>query len=126
MRKPEYSDCEDEYGNINMECYMTAMGDYADDQRDLELERKWEKEMMQNEISTMKLMGSDVLILELAGKDIFGIGTSGMSTKAKVINTAPDVTSVNIGDTVILSKWEGKELGKYRLVNENDILMKEI
>ena len=126
MRKPEYSDCEDEYGNINMECYMTAMGDYADEQRDLELERKWEKEMMHDEISTMKLMGSDVLILELPDKNIFGIEASGMSTKARVINTAPDVTTVNIGDTIILSKWEGKELGKYRLVNENDILMKEI
>ena len=43
MRQPKPSDCEDEGGHVDWECYTTAMGDYEDEQRDLQIERMWEE-----------------------------------------------------------------------------------
>ena len=34
MRKPVPSDCEDEHGHINGECYAEAMDRYDDERRD--------------------------------------------------------------------------------------------
>lgn len=50
MRKPKRSDCTDEHGNVDHECYDDAMSNYEDAERDRELEermeRKEEKERM--------------------------------------------------------------------------------
>ncbi len=42
MRKPKPSDCDDGVGNIDWDCFDDAMGDYEDEQRDLEIEKRWE------------------------------------------------------------------------------------
>ena len=54
MRRPKYSDCEDEGGNVDWECYTTAMGDYEDEQRDLQIEQQWEEDEKKDESKITK------------------------------------------------------------------------
>lgn len=43
MRRPKRSDCIDEEGNIDHECYDDAMGNYEDAERDRQLEEEMER-----------------------------------------------------------------------------------
>ncbi len=44
MRKPKYSDCTDDNGEFDAECYDEAMGNYEDSERDRELEEHFERQ----------------------------------------------------------------------------------
>ena len=44
MRRPRRSDCTDECGEFDSECYDEAMGDYEDSERERQLEEKFERD----------------------------------------------------------------------------------
>ena len=44
MRRPKPSDCEDGNGETDWDEYEEVMGDYEDEQRDREIEERWDTE----------------------------------------------------------------------------------
>ena len=44
MRRPKTSDCTDNEGNFDSECYGSVMDDYEDFCREEEIERRWNEE----------------------------------------------------------------------------------
>ena len=54
MRRPTYSDCTDDTGSFDAECYEEAMGNYADEQRDREIEQRWEEEEKRHKTTKQK------------------------------------------------------------------------
>ena len=49
MRRPRPSDCEDEHGHVDGECYAEAMDRYDDERRDDIIQREIDKKENKNE-----------------------------------------------------------------------------
>ena len=74
----------------------------------------------------LQLLNGNILIKEEIPEEKFGIKSESLSVKAEIMGVGPDVYDVKIGDIVYMSKYSGLPYKDMRIVQEHDILVKEI
>ena len=74
----------------------------------------------------LQLLNGNILIKEDIPEGKFGIKSESMSVKAEIMGVGPDVTDINVGDIVYMSKYSGLPYKDMRIVQEHDILVREI
>ncbi len=73
----------------------------------------------------LKLLNDYILIKEFEEEEKFGIKTESLSVKAEVHGIGPDVTDIDVGDIVYLSKYSGKPYNDMRIIKPYEVLGKE-
>jgi co-chaperonin GroES (HSP10) len=74
------------------------------------------------EKTTLQLLHDNILILEDKEEDKFGIKSDSLSVRAEVYGVGPDVTDIEVGNIIYLSKYSGLPYKEYRIVQEHEIL----